>query len=55
MLFRSGLVGVALQATMRMWDRDEGRPVAHVVMESPDVLTAEECEEIRQAMKIHHE
>ncbi|HPD32161.1 MAG TPA: hypothetical protein PLL20_19380 [Phycisphaerae bacterium] len=54
-LLKKGLVGVALQATMRMWDRDEGRPVAHVVMESPDVLTAEECEEIRQAMKIHHE
>lgn len=50
-LLKKGLGGVALQATMRMWDRDEGRPVAHVVMESPDVLTPEECEEIREAMR----
>mgnify|MGYP000850942486 CR=1 FL=1 len=50
-LLKKGLAGAALPATMRMWDRDEGRPVAHVVMESPDVLTPEECEEIRQAMR----
>lgn len=50
-LLKKGLGGVALHATMRMWDRDEGRPVAHVVMESPDVLTPEECDEIREAMR----
>jgi len=54
-LLQKGLGGVALQATMRMWDRDEGRPVAHVVMDSPDVLTAQECEEIRRAMRAGRE
>jgi hypothetical protein len=50
-LLRKGFVGVGTVVSMRTWDRDEGRPVAHVVMESPDVLTPEECEEIRQAMR----
>jgi len=50
-LLKKGFVGVGTVVSMRTWDRDEGRPVAHVVMESPDVLTPEECEEIRQAMK----
>lgn len=45
------LTGTTVLFTRAIWDRDEGRAVAHVVMESADVLTAEECEEIRQAMK----
>jgi hypothetical protein len=50
-LIQKGFTGVALQATMRMWDRDEGRPTARIVMETADVLTPEECEEIRQQQR----
>lgn len=50
-LLSKGFVGVALPATLRMWDRDEGRPVAHVVLESQDILSHEECEEIREQQR----
>jgi hypothetical protein len=33
-----------------VFDREEGRPVEHVVIEPGDVLTDDECEEIRQAI-----
>lgn len=55
-LLKKGFVGVGTVVSMRTWDRDEGRPTAHVVLESPDVLTPEECDEIRriQRERIHH-
>lgn len=50
-LAKKGLAGTAWLATKEAWDRDEGRQTQHVAVETQDVLTAEECEEIRRAMR----
>jgi hypothetical protein len=33
-----------------VFDREEGRPVEHVVIEPGDILSDEECEEIRRSI-----
>jgi len=37
-----------------VFDREEGRPVEHLVIEPGDILTDEECEEIRQSIIKNH-
>jgi hypothetical protein len=39
---------------IQVFDREEGRPVEHVVIEPGDVLTDEECEEIREQLLRNH-
>lgn len=34
-----------------VFDREEGKPTEHLVIEQGDILTDDECEEIRQALK----
>jgi len=36
-----------------VFDREEGRPVEHLVIEQEDILTDEECEQIRETLKTH--
>lgn len=50
-LAKKGLAGTAWLATKEAWDRDEGRATQRVEMQTTDILTPEECDEIRQAMK----
>ena len=49
-LMKKGLAGTAWLATKESWNRDEGKPTEHVRVESEEVLTPEECDEIRRAM-----
>jgi len=50
-LLKKGLGGTAFLATREAWNRDEGKPTEHVVVENPEALSEEECEEIREAIK----
>lgn len=50
-LWKKGLIGVGLPFTMYAINRDEGKPTERVEMQAVDVLSAEECEEIRKAMR----
>jgi hypothetical protein len=34
-----------------VFDREEGKPIEHVVIEQGDILTDEECEEIRETLE----
>jgi hypothetical protein len=34
-----------------VFDREEGRPIEHMVIEQGDILTDQECEEIREILK----
>ena len=49
-LLKKGLGGTAFLATREAWNRDEGKPTEHVVVESPEALSEQECDEIREAM-----
>ena len=49
-LMKKGLAGTAWLATKESWNRDEGKPTEHIEVRHEDVLSQEECDEIRQAM-----
>ncbi len=50
-LVKKGLAGTAWLATKEAWDRDEGKATQRVEMETRDILSHEECEEIRKVMR----
>lgn len=50
----SGQYSGSQHLARHVFDRDEGRPVEHVVIEPGDVLTDEECEEIREQLLRNH-
>ncbi len=50
-LVKKGLAGTAWLATKEAWDRDEGKATQRVEMQTADILSPEECDEIRRAMK----
>lgn len=50
-LASKGLTGTTVKLTIELYNRDEGKPTEHVRMDQEEALTAEECQEIREAMK----
>jgi hypothetical protein len=47
---KAGKYSGSQRLARHVFDREEGRPVEHVVIEPGDILTDEECDQIRQAI-----
>jgi len=47
---KAGKYSGSQRLARHVFDREEGRPVEHLVIEPGDILTDEECDEIRETI-----